>query len=196
MACTSSGQRFFYLKVHAKRHSKKYYYYLRDEAKPTSLAGQAARFLYLNRTCWNGLDRVNLKGKFNVPKGTKSKVILDTDDFEAAAKALGAATLVCSDFATIVDMAEKGDLIYADPPYTVHHNMNGFIKYNEVLFSWEDQTRLRDCLLRASERGAHRCCVECEPSLNSEALLEGGQVARIGSSFDHFGKGRWAKGDV
>ena len=143
-----------YLKVHANRHNKKYYYHIRDEAKPTSLSGQAARFLYLNRTCWNGLYRVNLKGKFNVPKGTKSKVMLDTDDFEGASKALMAATLVRSDFAPIVDMAEKGDLIYADPPYTVHHNMNGFIKYNEVLFSWEDQTRLRDCLIRASERGA------------------------------------------
>jgi DNA adenine methylase len=143
-----------YLKEHARQHNKKYYYYVRDELKPTSLAGRAARFLYLNRTCWNGLYRVNLKGKFNVPKGTKSKVFLVTDDFDAAAKALKAATLVCSDFAAIVETAQKGDLIYADPPYTVHHNMNGFIKYNEVLFSWEDQVRLRDCLIRARERGA------------------------------------------
>lgn len=143
-----------HLKNHARQHGKRYYYQIRDEAKPTSSAGRAARFLYLNRTCWNGLYRVNLSGKFNVPKGTKSKVLLDTDNFEATAKALKTAQLFCSDFEPIVDKASKGDLIYADPPYTVHHNANGFIKYNEILFSWEDQTRLRDCLIRARARGA------------------------------------------
>ncbi len=143
-----------HLKNHARQHGKKYYYQIRDEAKPTSAAGRAARFLYLNRTCWNGLYRVNLSGRFNVPKGTKSKVMLETDNFELTAKALKRAQLHCSDFEPIVEKARKGDLIYADPPYTVHHNTNGFIKYNEVLFSWEDQMRLRDCLVRARARGA------------------------------------------
>src|SRR5258706_9167145 len=65
-----------YLKAHARKHSRPYYYEVRDEFKPQAPASKAARFLYLNRTCWNGLYRVNLKGRFNVPKGTKSKVIL------------------------------------------------------------------------------------------------------------------------
>jgi DNA adenine methylase len=143
-----------HLKGHARQHCKKYYYHVRDAAKPTSLAGRAARFLYLNRTCWNGLYRVNLDGHFNVPKGTKSSVLLDTDDFVSTARALANVQLHCSDFEPIVDKAQKGDLIYADPPYTVHHNTNGFIKYNEVLFSWEDQTRLLNCLIRARARGA------------------------------------------
>lgn len=143
-----------HLRNHARQHGKKYYYQIRDEAKPTSAAGRAARFLYLNRTCWNGLYRVNLKGKFNVPKGTKSSVLLETDNFGETSRALRKAQLICSDFEAVIDRAKKGDLVYADPPYTVHHNTNGFIKYNEVLFSWEDQTRLRDSLVRARSRGA------------------------------------------
>jgi DNA adenine methylase len=143
-----------HLKTHARNHSKDYYYKIRDEFRPRSSSSKAAKFLYLNRTCWNGLYRVNLKGRFNVPKGTKSKVILETDDFASISKALKNAKLLCSDFETVIDRASEGDFIYADPPYTVHHNMNGFIKYNEVLFSWEDQRRLSSALLRASNRGA------------------------------------------
>ncbi len=143
-----------YLKAHARKHSRPYYYEVRDEFKPQAPASKAARFLYLNRTCWNGLYRVNLKGRFNVPKGTKSKVILETDDFASVSKALKGAKLLCSDFEAVIDKAGEGDFIYADPPYTVRHNMNGFIKYNEVLFSWEDQRRLSSALLRASDRGA------------------------------------------
>jgi DNA adenine methylase len=143
-----------HLSRHAADHSFDHYYYVRDHFQPRSQAGKAARFLYLNRTCWNGLYRVNRLGKFNVPKGTKSAVLMDTDDFSSVAKSLQAAELVCSDFEAIVDRATSGDFIYADPPYTVHHNTNGFIKYNEILFSWEDQRRLRDSLLRAQTRGA------------------------------------------
>jgi DNA adenine methylase len=138
---------------HAKKHSHAYYYYVRDRFHPTSEAGKAARFLYLNRTCWNGLYRVNLQGRFNVPKGTKENVMLDTDDFASISAALRNAEIRCSDFETAIDRAREGDLVYADPPYTVHHNYNGFIKYNEVLFSWDDQIRLRDCLVRAAKRG-------------------------------------------
>ena len=69
-----------YLKQHHEKHSKRYYYKMR-EAKLLSRYQKAARFIYLNRTCWNGLYRVNTDGKFNVPIGTKSNVILDSDDF-------------------------------------------------------------------------------------------------------------------
>jgi DNA adenine methylase len=79
---------------------------------------------------------------------------LDTDDFSSVSAALKRTELLCCDFEAVLDRAEAGDFIYADPPYTVHHNMNGFIKYNEVLFSWDDQRRLCAALLRASKRGA------------------------------------------
>jgi DNA adenine methylase len=142
-----------HLRAHARNHSKDHYYRARDQLRPRSSSAKAARFLYLNRTCWNGLYRVNLNGKFNVPKGTKSSVILETDDLAAVSKTLKRAKLLCCDFEAVIRGAKDGDFIYADPPYTVRHNMNGFIKYNEILFSWEDQQRLCSALLEASNRG-------------------------------------------
>lgn len=135
-------------------HDKAYYYEIRD-SKPQDIIEKAARFIYLNRTCFNGIYRVNKNGKFNVPIGTKSKVILDSDNFEAWAKILKNTQLSCEDFEVAINKAQKEDFIFADPPYTIRHNHNGFIKYNEKLFSWDDQIRLRDALIRAKTRGAH-----------------------------------------
>ena len=137
----------------AMRHPDEAYYTIRLE-RPSKAPARAARFLYLNRTCWNGLYRVNLQGIFNVPRGTKTQVILDTDDFEATSRALASADIFCHDFEKSIDLAEEGDLIFADPPYSVTHNMNGFVKYNQNIFSWADQQRLAHCLLRAVKRGA------------------------------------------
>lgn len=137
-----------------KRHSKSFYYDIRASA-PTSPSGLAARFIYLNRTCWNGLYRVNLRGQFNVPKGTKENVVLETDNFRRLSLALQPASLVSSDFKPIIQQARKGDLIFADPPYVTSHSNNGFLKYNENLFCWNDQVCLRDYLLEAKNKGAH-----------------------------------------
>jgi DNA adenine methylase len=143
-----------YLREHQKYHSEKYYYRVRHSA-PRSRFTRAALFLYLNRSCWNGLYRVNRQGQFNVPKGTKTAIILPEDDFEAVAASLANATLMTADFATCIEMAEAGDLLFVDPPYTTAHNFNGFIKYNQTIFSWDDQLRLRDCLVAAVKRGAN-----------------------------------------
>lgn len=141
-----------YLNIHHKNHSKRYYYVIRAFT-PRSPATKAARFIYLNRTCWNGLYRVNLEGKFNVPIGTKNKVILATDNFEGISKSLKNAKILHSDFEDTIDGAEEGDLVFVDPPYTVNHNLNGFVQYNEKIFSWHDQIRLRNCIERALDRG-------------------------------------------
>ena len=141
------------LSGHQAQHSKDYYYRIRA-AKMDCPVKRAAQFIYLNRTCWNGLYRVNLKGQFNVPIGTKTNVVLDTDDFESMSESLKNVEILASDFETIMDRSSQGDFIFLDPPYTVKHNHNGFIKYNESLFSWNDQIRLRDATIRAVERGA------------------------------------------
>ena len=141
------------LGIHASQHSTEYYYQVRQQ-QPTRAAEIAARFLYLNRTCWNGLFRVNLRGYFNVPRGTKDQVLLPTDSPSKFASILQSAELYWSDFEMLVDGAGKGDLIYADPPYTVKHNLNGFLKYNESIFSWADQERLAESLRAARSRGA------------------------------------------
>lgn len=137
---------------HADRHSTEYYYALRAN-RPDDPIELAAWLLYLNRTCYNGLYRVNKKGHFNVPRGTKDAVMLPSDDFEAVAKALDGCEIIHSDFEPIVDKSRAGDFVFLDPPYTVKHNNNGFIKYNENLFSWDDQIRLSKAVARAQRRG-------------------------------------------
>jgi len=140
------------LQTHHERHCKDHYYNERSKDYLTS-ADRAAQFIYLNRTCWNGLYRVNLKGIFNVPIGTKQKVVYDWDDFERTACALQNAEIKCQDFETTISQAKENDLVYLDPPYTVNHKYNGFIKYNEKIFSWKDQIRLKDCVVNAIGRG-------------------------------------------
>ena len=141
------------LDVHARKHDEDYYYQQRATI-PRSRIRAAARFIYLNRTCWNGLYRVNRAGIFNVPKGTKNSVVLESDDFEALSKVLQGAELQVCDFEKTIDSASEGDLVFVDPPYTVKHNLNGFIKYNDKIFSWADQIRLRDVVKKACDRGA------------------------------------------
>lgn len=134
-----------------------YYYWLRAKM-PGELVQRASRLIYLNRTCFNGIYRVNREGEFNVPRGSKDKVVIETDDFEAMSKGLAGAELVASDFEALVDRANSGDFAFCDPPYTVRHNYNGFRKYNEVLFSWADQERLAQALTRAALRGVKVVC--------------------------------------
>lgn len=142
------------LEEHQQAHSSDYYYAIRI-ASPSGSVERAARFIYLNRTCWNGLYRVNREGKFNVPIGTKTKVAFETSHLLAIANLLASADIGSGDFEQHVDNATEGDLVFLDPPYTANHNMNGFLKYNEKIFSWSDQVRLRDAAVRAANRGAY-----------------------------------------
>ena len=142
------------LRRYQQLHSDDFYYSERKRLYPGSALKRAAQLIYLNRTCWNGLYRVNRKGEFNVPRGTKTSVVLDTDDFGTVANALKGAELIAQDFETTLSRASEGDLVYVDPPYTVKHNHNGFCKYNEDIFSWEDQIRLKTAVAAAIERGA------------------------------------------
>lgn len=119
---------------------------------------RAAQFIFLNKTCWNGLYRVNSQGQFNVPFGAKPpKQIADPINIEHCAEQLqrpGVAVQTC-DFEENLSQASIGDLVYLDPPYVTSHNDNGFIEYNERLFSWQDQLRLAEMARVARDRGAH-----------------------------------------
>jgi len=141
------------LKIHHMNHSKEYYYTIRAQ-EPIENIDIASRMLYLNRTCFNAIYRVNKNGKFNVPIGSKNNVILDADNFKNLSTILKNATILNTDFETTLSKAKKGDFVYVDPPYTVKHNDNGFIKYNENLFSWDDQIRLMNACTDAKNRGA------------------------------------------
>lgn len=142
-----------YLKVYDKAHSDDFYYLARDQRHRSEFR-EAARFIYLNRTCFNGIYRENLKGKFNVPRGTKDTVVFLDDNFSQISSLLQKATLQAQDFSLTLSKAGKGDFAFVDPPYTVRHNMNGFVKYNQKIFSWEDQVRLKVDIHAAAQRGA------------------------------------------
>lgn len=141
------------LAAHHANHSEDHYYRVRAD-KPNDPIMRAAWFLYLNRTCWNGLYRVNRKNEFNVPIGTKTAVVLDSDDFVASSRVLRSVDLENRDFERTLALAGNGDFVFVDPPYTVKHNLNGFVKYNDKIFSWADQVRLRDAVVEAARRGA------------------------------------------
>lgn len=133
-------------------HSDHQYYTIRDRLQVSGTSA-AADFLYLNRTCFNGLFRVNLSGSFNVPIGSKIGKPFSTYDFEQWSIGLAGADITCSDFEETINLSLPGDMMFVDPPYTVAHNKNGFIEYNEKIFSWGDQVRLAESLDKASSRG-------------------------------------------
>jgi DNA adenine methylase len=136
-----------------KKHNSDFYYRVRKE-DPTDPIARAVRFLYLNRTCFNGIYRVNKEGKFNVPIGTKDEVSYENGYLEKVAKALKNARIRKRDFAVAIGKAKEGDFVFIDPPYTVMHNNNGFVKYNAQLFAWKDQARLATAVKNAAMRGA------------------------------------------
>lgn len=118
------------------------YYRIRDELVPATLAESAARFIYLNQTSYNGLFRVNRQGKYNVPYGFRNGWHYDVNRILEASKKLQNTRITVGDFETNKYRIQEHDLVFLDPPYTVSHNNNGFIEYNQTLFSLEDQKRL------------------------------------------------------
>jgi len=119
---------------------------------------RAAEFVYLNKTCWNGLYRVNGAGHFNVPYGMpKSENIVDFANLRACAESLRKRTVILKtcDFEEALSGVRAGDLVYLDPPYVTGHTNNGFVDYNEVLFSWRDQERLARLAERLRRKGVH-----------------------------------------
>ncbi len=126
------------------------------EARPEAPLEIATRFLYLNRTAFSGLYRLNRAGRFNVPyAGDRAMSTLwDRDLLTLASRALQGAKLVVSDFEPTLAEAGRGDIVYCDPTYTVSHDNNGFLRYNESIFSWADQVRLAKAARAASMRGA------------------------------------------
>lgn len=136
-------------------NSKKFYYKIRSYSPRLPLTN-AARFLYLMNLSFNGIHRVNLRGAFNVPYGFKSHLPThDEERIEAASRALAHVRILSADFAKATAAARVGDLVYFDPPYTVAHAHNGFVKYNEKIFSWSDQLRLAAHAKALAARGCN-----------------------------------------
>jgi DNA adenine methylase len=123
-------------------------------AREKGLLKRAVRFLYLNRTAFNGLYRVNQLGHFNVPFGCKpTTVVCDRQNILICSERLQNVNLVTCDFRTTLRQIRNSDRLYIDPPYTVKHNNNAFRRYNERIFSWEDQVGLAQMSNRLAVRG-------------------------------------------
>jgi DNA adenine methylase len=139
------------------KHDSDTYYRVRaqDPAKLT-LTQRSARIIYLNRTCYNGLYRVNRAGQFNVPFGRyKNPRILDRDNLRAVSRTLQLARIERGDFEGLVEKAEPGDAVYFDPPYSPVSPTSSFTSYHSLPFGNEEQARLAKVMRQLKKRGVY-----------------------------------------
>jgi DNA adenine methylase len=149
------------LRHHKENNTEEYYYKLRvidreDQFKELSSIEKAARIIYLNKTCFNGLFRVNSQGQFNVPYGNyENPLIVDEIVIKAVNHYLNKPDIKIFnlDFVEAVVDAKKSDFIYFDPPYHPISDTSSFTGYNLQSFGEDDQIRLRDCCDDLIDRG-------------------------------------------
>jgi len=142
------------LSIHQDNHCKDYYYRVRSNLGQDCVE-RAARLLYLNKTCFNGLYRENSKGYFNVPMGRyKNPTICDPSLLMSASCALQSVAIAHEPFEAILKRAQSStDFVYFDPPYFPISATSNFTGYNRYSFTKDDQIRLRDTFVRLAERG-------------------------------------------
>ena len=146
------------LAIHRDAHDEKHYYATRTRWNDASVVwtplDRAAAFIYLNRTCYNGLWRVNRSGGFNVPMGRyKNPPICAAAGLRAASAVLARATIVCADYRTAVADARPGDLVYFDPPYDPVTTTANFVSYTADAFGPDDQRALATLAHELADRG-------------------------------------------
>jgi DNA adenine methylase len=149
------------------------------DSRPAGRFSRAARFLYLNRTAFGGIYRLNKDGGFNVPfgGGRTPNILWEQDLLRSASQVLHRARIIASDFQPMLDRTGPGDVVYCDPTYTVAHDNNGFVRYNEANFSWADQERLASAAHRASRRGA--CVLVSNAYHRDVRALYSGAVSKV-----------------
>ncbi len=131
-------------------------YYRIRATKPPDEVERAARLVYLTTLAFNGIYRVNRRGDFNVPYGGRLYEEMGSEStVRQYARALEHADITSGDFEHGLEGAGSGDLVYLDPPYTVAHSNNGFMRYNERIFSWLDQQRLASVAAELAHKGCH-----------------------------------------
>lgn len=132
------------------------FYYAQRAAVPCSAIDRAARLIFLNKTCYNGLYRVNLSGGFNVPHGRYVRPrIADEPGLRAASLALQGVEVTAQDFEKACDDAREGDFVYLDPPYQPLSATSRFTNYTSSEFGPAEQERLRDCFADLTSRGVY-----------------------------------------
>jgi DNA adenine methylase len=145
------------LRPHAERATDPDWFYHVRAWDPEQLdpVERAARLLYLNRTCFNGLYRVNRKGEFNVPFGRyKNPRVLDAAKLRAASRALAGVEIRCQDFSAVAEDVAPGDAVYFDPPYAPVSSTASFTSYHADAFGPRDQEALVAVYREVWHRGA------------------------------------------
>ncbi len=138
-------------------YDEKFYYNLRaQDPWKMPLPARAARMIYLNKTGYNGLYRVNKQGKFNVPFGRhKSPQYCDVENLRAVSVALQDVEIACASFETVLEHVKPGDLVYFDPPYAPMSSTANFTAYHADGFAEDDQIKLRDVCLELTRLGVN-----------------------------------------
>lgn len=170
------------LEQHASQHNEDYFYRVRSQnAKRLRSAGRAARMIYLNRTCYNGLHRVNRSGQFNVPYGRYTNpTILDRTRLELAARALSGVQLECLDFERAAQRAAQDDLVYFDPPYVPLSASSSFTAYSGQ-FGVPEQQRLALLFAELAGRGVRVVLSNSNAELVRE-LYAGFDIAEVAAT--------------
>jgi DNA adenine methylase len=142
----------------AAADKERYYYSLREGQNAIHPKSDPAVFIFINRTCWNGLYRVNREGKFNVPYGAPKgeRVIPSEEDLLNAAAALTQARVRATKWENTISGARQGDFVFLDPPYysdLMQEDRRRATKYQKQHFSIESHARLADAVARLAERG-------------------------------------------
>ena len=187
------------LQDHQSRHNKDHYYAVREE-DPRSLepVARAARLIYLNKTCFNGLYRVNRKGAFNVPMGSyNAPSICEPDNLRAVSNALQTVVLRCVDYKTAVAEAQCEDFVYFDPPYAPVSRSANFVSYAPGGFSEDDQAALAQLFCDLTGRGV-RCMLSNSAAPVVLDLYRSFQVTRVEAnrSVNSVGSGRGKVAEV
>ena len=157
-------------------NGRKYFYYtVRERFNSTTLTEEtatekAAQFIFLNKTCFNGLYRVNRKGQFNVPMGAyKNPTICDDENLRNIHEALQNVTIVCDDYSWSKSFIDKDTFVYLDPPYRPISETSGFTSYNTEVFDDNEQIRLSKFINEINLSGAKIVLSNSDPkNVNEE----------------------------
>ena len=177
------------------RYEKEYFYSVRDWDRSSlyremPAIKRAGRFIYLNKTCFNGLHRVNSKGHFNVPFGSYvNPKIIDVSNLRRCSQVLQNCELQAGEYSLVEVHAQKGDFIYFDPPYVPLSSTSSFTAYAKNGFSLQDQVALRDLCVRLAHKGvlfmlsnsANEITKELYSGFNLESVNVGRSINSKGS---------------
>jgi DNA adenine methylase len=163
------------------RLSEEYFYHVRDELDSSSLSPveRAARTIFLNKTCFNGLYRVNAKGKFNVPWGDyKNPTLYDRNNLLKASRLLRGKRILLADYRRALSSANLGDFVYFDPPYHPLSETSRFTSYTKEDFGDKEQRALAETCRELNRKGV-QFALSNSPTPLVLALYEGFQVQRL-----------------